>query len=371
MWWLLVLALGVGVFLYFHRPAPKPKQAPSPVAVTTASVRTGDIGVYVKAIGLVTSLQTVKVTSFASGQLLSVNYLEGQMVKKGDLLIEIDPAPYQAQLTTAQGQYERDKALLEQARLDLQRYELAFTNHSIPKQQLDSQAALVRQTEGTLKFDLGQVQSAEVNLSYTRITSPVTGKVGLRLVDPGNAVIANSTTGLVFVTQMQPITVIFSVAEDYLLQIRDQLKLGHPMQVEVFDRSQQRKLATGTLLTIDNLIDVATGTIRLRAIFENEDNALFPNQFVNARLLIQTQRGVTLVPANALQMNPQGAFVYVVTTNHTASVRMVTTGTTDDVNTAVKGVNPSETVIIDNFNRLQDGAKVTPRAPPQEHQSSP
>ncbi len=365
IWGLLALALGVGAFLYFHRPPPKPKPPPPPVSVTAAAARMGDIGVYVNAIGLVTPLQTVKVTSFATGQLLNVHYREGQMVSKGDLLLEIDPAPYQAQLTAAQGQYDRDKALLEEARIDLQRFQLAYTNHSIPKQQLDTQVALVRQDEGTLKFDLGQVQNAEVQLAYTRIASPVTGQVGLRLVDPGNAIIANSATGLVVVTQMQPITVIFSVAEDYLPQIQAQLPRGQPMQVEIFDRTQKHKLATGALLTLDNQIDVATGTVRLKAIFGNEDGALFPNQFVNARLLIETQRGVTLVPASALQMNPQGAFVYVVKPDHTASVRAVAAGTTDGSNTAVKGVSPGEIVILDNFNRLQEGAKVAPRPAPQ------
>jgi multidrug efflux system membrane fusion protein len=292
---------------------------------------------------------------------MNVNYVEGQMVHAGDSLLEIDPRPYQAQLTQAEGQLARDKALLENARVDLDRYQIAYSKNAIPKQQLDTQVATVHQYEGTVRLDEGQVDNARLQVTYSHITAPISGRVGLRLVDPGNIVHATDANPLAVITQLQPITVIFSVAEDYLPQIQQQLLHGQKLVVEAYDRTQQRKLATGTLLTLDNQIDTTTGTVKLKALFPNEDSSLFPNQFVNARLLVSTEHEATLVPTAAIQRNAQGAFVYLVQTNQTVAMRSVSVGTADAGVTAVEGLEPGEVIAADNFNRLQEGAKVMPR----------
>jgi len=337
--------------------APVPRAVP----VTTATATKGDIGVYISALGSVTPVYTVSVTTRVQGQIMAVNYREGQMVRKGDLLLEIDPRPYEAALTQAEGLLAHDQAVLAEARIDYDRYKSAYTRNAIPKQQLDDQEQTVLQDEGTVKNDEGNLENAKVNLSYTRITSPIDGRVGLRLVDPGNIVQANGTNALLVVTQLQPITVIFSVAEDYLPQIQRQLVHGQRMPVDAFDRDQNKKLATGSLLTLDNQIDTTTGTVKLKAIFDNKDFALFPNQFVNARLLVDTQHGVTLIPTAAIQRNAQGAFVYVVTANQTAKMQPATVGTTDGNTAAVQGVNPGDGVITSGFDKVQDGAKVAAR----------
>jgi multidrug efflux system membrane fusion protein len=327
-----------------------------PIATTTA--RTGDIGIYINALGAVTPVYTVTVTSRVQGELVQVNYHEGQMVHKGDPLVKIDARPYQAQLTQFEGQLARDQALLTEARIDLDRYKAALDRNAIAKQQYDDQQQLVYQDEGTVKNDQGQVENARLNVEYCDITSPIEGRVGLRLVDPGNMIQANSTTPLVVITQLQPITVVFSVAEDYLSQIQKQLRQGHPMTVDAFDRDQQTKIATGVLLTIDNEIDTTTGTVKLKAVFQNQDSALFPNQFVNTRLLVDTQHGAILIPASAIQRNSQGAFVYVVKPDQTAAMRTITVGATDGDTTAVQGLQPNEVVAVNGFDKLQDGAKV-------------
>ncbi len=337
--------------------------ASRPVLISSATAHQGDIGVYLNALGAVTPVYTVTVTSRVQGEITQVYYREGQMVKKGDPLIEIDPRPYQAALTQVQGQLAHDQAVLKEARIDLERYKQALDRNAIAKQLYDDQEQVVLQDEGTVKNDEGQLANAQVNLVYTHITAPIAGRVGLRLVDPGNIVQANSTTALVVITQLQPITVIFSIAEDSLSAIQQQLRKGKTLTVEAYDRAESTKLASGTLLTLDNVIDPTTGTLKLKAVFDNKDNALFPSQFVNIRLLVDTQHGVTLIPTPAIQRNSQGAYVYVIKSDQTASLRTITPGTTDGLVTAVTGVQPQEVVAVNGFDKLTDNAKVTIRQP--------
>lgn len=364
--WLVVLffALVGGWFLFNqHQTARSSVRASAPqrsVPVFAATAQKGDIGVYIDAIGTVTPVYTVSVTSRVQGQIMSVNYREGQMVHKGDSLLEIDPRPYEAALTQAQGQLAHDQAVLNEARIDLDRYKAALDRNAIAKQQYDDQVQTVAQDEGTVENDQGTLANAKVNLVYCHITSPVDGRVGLRLVDPGNIVQANGTTALVVITQLQPITIIFSVAEDYLPQIEEQLRAGHRMTVAALDR-EKKKIASGFLLTVDNQVDTTTGTVKLKAQFSNTDNALFPSQFVNAHLLVQTQHGATLIPTAAIQRNAQGAYVYILTKEQTAAIRAVTMGTTDGDNTAVQGIEPGEVVAVNGFDKLQDGIKVSVR----------
>jgi multidrug efflux system membrane fusion protein len=359
----IVFILGAGAFYYLRQSKQKASNiqadpAPRAVPVSTAPVRKGDIGVYINALGTVTPVYTVTVMSRVQGEIVNVYYREGQLVHKGDPLLDIDPRPYQAQLTEAEGQLAHDQALLNEAKIDLGRYQSAYEQNAIAKQQVDDQQQTVFQYEGTVRNDQGQVENAKVNLVYCHITSPIEGRVGLRLVDPGNIVQANSTTALVVVTQLQPITVIFSVAEDYLPQIQEQMKKGQHMAVDAFDRDQQKKLASGSLLTLDNQIDPTTGTLKLKAIFANENDALFANQFVNARLLVDTTRNATLIPTAAIQRNAQGAFVYVIKSDQTATIRTITVGTTDGDSAAVQGVQPGDTIAVKGFEKLQDGVKV-------------
>jgi multidrug efflux system membrane fusion protein len=364
---LLVLVIGISGFVMLERrqkgtvaAAKSPSQPPG-VAITTAVAEQGSIGVYINALGSVAPVSTVIVKSRVDGQLMSVNYREGQMVKQGDLLAEIDPRPFQAQLEQAEGQYQRDKALLENANIDLNRYQVAYSKNAIPKQQLDTQLATVHQYEGVVNIDQGQIDNARVQLAYCRIASPITGRVGLRQVDPGNIVHAADTNGMLVITQLQPINVLFSVAEDYLPEIRQQLRRGSRLTVDAFDRTQQTKISSGALLTFDNEIDTTTGTIKLKAVFPNGDNALFPNQFVNARLLVATQRGVILVPSAAIQRNAQDSFVYVVKPDQTVAMQTVSAGTTDGNVTAVQGLNAGDVIAIDGFDKLQNGSKISVR----------
>ncbi|MGZ3591696.1 MAG: efflux RND transporter periplasmic adaptor subunit, partial [Thermodesulfobacteriota bacterium] len=330
-WWIVLLVvclIGVGAYLFFARAqsrAAKQGQGPVTPMVPVVAVEANKTGfnVYISGLGSVTPLNTVIVRTRVDGQLMEVLFREGQTVSSGDLLGKIDPRPFEVQLTQAEGQMARDVAQLKNARLDLERFRVLWEQDSISKQQVDTQEALVRQFEGAIKTDQGQIDSAKLQLVYCQISAPISGRVGLRLVDPGNIVHASDANGLVVITQLQPITVIFPIPEDSLPQVLARLKTGERLPVEAYDREMRQRLAAGSLLTVDNQIDPATGTVRLKAIFANEKNELFPNQFVNARLLVDVRRDATVVPAPAIQRGPQGTFVYVVKADRTATVRMV------------------------------------------------
>ena len=367
-WWIwaLVIVIVLGVYIYHQRQeamASKASAAPAirAVPIQSATAHTGDIGVFINALGTVTPVYTVTVTSRVQGEITNVYYREGQIVHKGDALLDIDPRPYEAALAQAEGQLAHDQAVLNKDKIDMDRYQLAFNRNAIAKQLLDDQQQTVMQDQGTVKNDQGSLDNAKVNLVYCHIKSPIDGRVGLRLVDPGNIVQANSTTGLVVITQLQPITVIFSVAEDYLPQIQKELKAGHRLEVIALDRDQQTKIASGSLLTLDNIIDTTTGTVKLKAIFQNGDAALFPNQFVNARLTVTTLHNAIMVPSAAIQRNAQGAFVYVINADQTASIKPITAGPADNESTSVQGIKTGDVVAVSGFDKLQDGAKVAVR----------
>ena len=332
------------------------------IPVGIASVEQGDLGVYINALGTVTPVYSVTVTSRVTGELMAVHYREGQIVHKGDLLAEIDPRPYQATVTQAEGQLARDRATLKNSYIDLDRYKMIYAQKAIPEQTLATQQAVTEQNEGTVKVDQGNFEAARVNLEYTRITAPIDGRVGLRLVDPGNIVQANGTAGLLTIAQLQPITVMFTIAEDYVSDVSTQLRTGRKLEVDALDRSNQTELAKGTVLTIDNAIDTTTGTVKIRSSFANKDYRLFPNEFVNARLLLKTLKKANLVPTAAIQRNNEIAFVYVVDPSNTVKMRNITIATTDGNTAAVTGVNPGERLVTDGFDRLQDGTKVAVRS---------
>lgn len=361
---LLLLLLAVIVFLVIHgnhvkAAAAKRALAAANVSVTaTAATATkGDIGVYLDSIGTVTPVYTSSITAQASGVITAVHYQEGQLVQKGSALIDIDPQPYQAQLLEAEGALERDANILAQAQMDVERYRTAWAQNGIQKQLLDDQEKIVLQDQGTVKNDQGTVNYDQVQLNYCHITAPIAGQAGLRLVDPGNVVQEGGSTVLVVITQVKPTTVIFTMDEDNLVEVQARMRQLHTLPVEAMNRSQTSKLATGKLFTIDNQIDTTTGTVKLRALFDNKSGALFPNQFVNTRLLVNTLDGVTLVPTGAVQHNGQVSFVYVIA-NGTASVRNITTGVADGGMTAVEGINPGEVVATSSFEKLQAGIKV-------------
>jgi multidrug efflux system membrane fusion protein len=372
-----LVALLVGGWLVIHilfKPATHPPVPPT-IPVSVGPAKLGDIDIYLDALGTVTPVYTVTVTSRVAGELTDVYYAEGQMVKKGDLLAAIDPRPYQALLLQAQGQLARDQALLKNARLDLVRYQNAFEQRAIPEQQLATQQALVEQDAGVVELDQGTLAAAQVNVDYTRIVSPIDGRVGLRTVDPGNIVPADGATGLATVTQLQPITVIFDISEDDLPQVTEQLAAGRTLGVTALDRSQQHKLAVGTLITIDNQINPTTGTVRARATFPNSKSELFPNQFVNARLLVKTLTKVTLAPSSAIQHNNDAAFVYVVQPDGTVKSQDVKIVATEGEFTAVTGVSVGAQLVTDGFDKLQTGSKIVVKqaqgAAPAEPSTTP
>jgi multidrug efflux system membrane fusion protein len=371
LWTILVLAIVVGAYLYLHsgKSGQDAKSATSgggsgggrqrmtgPVPVTVATATKGNIGVYLDALGLVTPIYTATITPQASGVITAVEYREGQFVHKGDALIEIDPRPYQATLLEAQGTLEKDTNVLAQAQMDLDRYRTAWARNGINKQLLDDQEKIVLQDQGTVKNDQGTVDYDQVQLSYCHITSPIAGQVGLRLVDPGNVVQAGGTDALVVITQMQPTTVIFALPEDSLEQVLGRMR-KNSLPVDAWDRAQTKKLATGKLSTTNNQIDTTTGTLKLRATFDNKNNVLFPNQFVNARLLVNTLDGVTLIPTGAVQHNGTVSFVYLIA-NGAASVRNVKTSVSDSGVIAVEGINPGDVVATSSFEKLQAGSKI-------------
>jgi multidrug efflux system membrane fusion protein len=348
---------------HFSKPKPKPA-APPPIPIAAAPVTLGKIDIYLDALGTVTPVYTVTVASRVAGELTEVRYREGQIVKKNQLLAIIDPRPYEAALTQSQGQLVRDDAALKNARIDLNRYQNSFKEHAIPQQQLATQQATVDQDEGTLKLDQGNVAAAQVNVDYTRIVSPIDGRVGLRSVDPGNIVPANGTTGIAVITQLQPITVIFTIAEDSLGEVTEQMSTGRTLAVKALDRSKQKQIADGTLLTVDNQINTTTGTVRARASFPNTHNELFPNQFVNARLLVKTLTQVNLVPQAAIQKNNDVAFVYVIQPDSSVKSQDIKILATEADVSAVTGVNPGDALVTDGFDKLQNGSKVVIRKPP-------
>jgi multidrug efflux system membrane fusion protein len=363
MWSLLLLVFVLAFVLLLHhyeaakKAASLLRPAAPGITVTSATAHKGDIGVYLDAIGTVTPVYTDSITSQVNGLVVAVQYKEGQRVRKGDPLIDIDSRPYRALLMQAQGALERDENLLAQARMDLERYRVAWARNAIAKQVLDDQEKLVLQEEGTVKNDQGMVQFDQIQVDYCHITAPIAGQVGLRLVDPGNVVQSAGTATLAVITQLEPITVIFTVPEDSLGQVVDRLRRKAKLSVDAFDRTAQTKIATGELLTLDNQIDTTTGTVKGRALFDNKNDALFPNQFVNTRLLVDTLRGVTLIPASAIQQNGQASFVYVIQ-NNVAHRRAIKQGVTDGGVTQVEGINPGDVVANSSFDRLQDNTAV-------------
>jgi multidrug efflux system membrane fusion protein len=366
---ILLLSCASGYILWENQPVKAAEPASSqlkkmqamPTPVTVAQARKADMKVYLNAIGTVTTLNSVTVRSRVDGELTAVHFQEGSEVKKGALLAEIDSRPFQVQLKQAKAQLARDMAQLENIRRDMERYRMAERQNAVSRQQLDTQEALVRQYEAAVGIDKAQIEAAKLQITYSHITAPISGRVGLRLVDPGNMVHSSDASGLLTIVQTRPISVIFAVPEDNLPQILKKMQEGR-LVVEAFDREMKERLATGELVTIDNQIDLSTGTVRLKAVFENKNNELFPNQFVNARLVVAVEKDAVIVPSEAVQRNPQGAFVFVLNTDDTVSIRPVKPGVTQAGETAIsEGLKADERVVVNGTERLKDGGKVEVR----------
>ena len=388
LWWLWALIIaGLVVGVWYFRAARTTSEAANPsapaapgrgrggaggsgvgnfsVPVVVASAQHGDLPVYFNGLGTVTAFNTVTMHSRVDGQLLNVAFREGQFVHQGDLLVQIDPRPFQVQLEQAEGQLAKDQAQRKDAQVNFERFQLLFNEGVIPQQQLDTQGALVGQFDGAIKSDQSQIDNAKLQLVYCRITAPISGRVGLRLVDPGNIVHAADTNGIVVITQLQPISVLFSLPQDQLPQVNAKLRVGAQLNVEAYDRDDTQKIATGKLLTIDNQIDTTTGTYKLKSVFDNKDSALFPNQFVNVHLLVDTMHNLTIVPASAIQRGPQGTYVYAVGGDNTVKIHTVTVVLTTATNVGLSGgINAGDVVVIDGQDKLQDGSKVTPSTAP-------
>ena len=378
VWFLVLCTLGAGG--YFATPYVRPRLEPwiqswtgkgqgpakgppvREIPVVTANVREGDMDLYLNGLGTVTAFYTVTLRSRVDGELLKVHFSEGQMVQQGDLLAEIDPRPYQVQLDEAEGQLAKDRAALEVAKLDLKRYSSLRSGGTITQQELDAQNALVKQSQATLAVDQAQVDNANLQLTYSRITAPLSGRIGLRMVDPGNMVKANDATGLATITQLQPIALVFTVPQDDIVRVQQSMQSRKKLEVEAWDRDMQNKLGTGVLSAIDNQVDQTTGTLRLKAIFDNKDEMLFPNQFVNARLLVATKYNAVIIPAAAVQRGPDSTFVYVVKDDSTVELRKIALGPAEGNETSVEsGLSPREVVVTDGIDKLQPGSKVALR----------
>ena len=363
IWVLILLLFGVLFWAIMHHQqaakAPAGRRAMTgPVTITTATAKKGDIGVYLNAIGTVTPVYLDTITSQVTGMVAAVHYREGQMVRRGDPLIDIDSRPYRAQLAQAEGALERDTNLLAQARMDLTRYQTAWARNAIARQIVEDQQKVVLQDEGTVKVDQGAVQYDAVQVAFCHLTAPISGRVGLRLVDPGNVVQANSTTPLVVITQIDPITVVFTIAEDNVGQVMSQMRHAKPLPVTAYDRGDEAEIATGKLQTVDNQIDTTTGTVKLRALFANKHDVLFPNLFVNTKLLVNTLHDVILVPTSTIQQNGDVSYVFVIR-NGIAYMQDVKTGISESGETVVvQGVNPGDVIADSSFQKLQDKSKV-------------
>lgn len=369
MWIIVLLVFAGGFYLVMQKRDASATAAKSsrggggPVSLVTATATLGDIGVYLDSIGTVTPVYTSSITSQVNGIVTAVHYKEGQLLRKGDPLIDIDARPYEASLLQAQGTLERDTNLLAQDKMDLERYRDAWARNAIPKQTLDDQEKLVLQQQGTVKFDEGVVRFDQIQVGFCHIVAPISGRVGLRLVDPGNVVQSTGTLTLAVVAQIQPITVIFTVPEDNLGPVQQRLRKNAKLAVDAFDRAALNQIASGTLITLDNQIDTTTGTVKARASFNNKDAALFPNEFVNVRLLVDTHRGATLIPSSTIQHNGKTAFVYVLQDN-VAHMRVIQPGVTNAGTTEVTGIAPGDVLANSSFDKLQDNAKVVVSSKP-------